>query len=927
MKINSFLFLFILPTFIYAQNTGKKPLSENDYARWNTLDNSRISPAGNLVVYEANPQKGDGRLSIYNSATKTTKTVARGKRAMIGANDSFVAFTISPPTDTLRKAKIKKVKKEDMPQDSLGIFVFNRDSIFRFRKVKQSGVSEENAACVVFTTQAEAKKDTSKAAKKAKQVKQPGDDMVIFNAATCDTLVFHNVTEFHCPKKGGSVYFVQQKKDTTATYSKLCRFDSGKLVVSELFANEGFIKKNTTDERGEAYTFLFSKDTAEIKVYSLYLGESSGKTPEKIADKEIPGMPVGWSPSENGNLFFSKDGTKLFFGTAPAPVQEPKDTIPEEEKPKLDVWNWKDVTLQPQQKVELEREKKRTYLSVYHRNLKRFIQLADLNIREIRTIQKGNGELALGEDDSPYRRAGSWTGNSNSDFYLVDLKTGIKRMVGADKPSVWLSPAGKYIVWYEQTDSSYYAQSTDFENQKIVPLTRMLPVSFFDEENDLPDFPRPYGIAGWSENDRFIFICDRYDIWKIDPSGEKVPVNVTLASGRRNNIQYRYIQTDPDEEFIPAGKPSLLSAFNQTTMASGFSLADLHTNKEPQSLMLGNYRYGNPQKAKNADRLIWTRESATDFPDIWYSNLNFANPEKITSANPQQKDLNWLTVELVEWKSLSGENLKGLLYKPENFNPNLKYPMIVYFYERNSEGIHRYANPAPSRSTVNRTFYCSNGYLLFIPDITYKTGYPGQSAYNAIVSGVNHLTSTRPYINDRKIGLQGQSWGGYQTAYLITQTDIFAAAMAGAPVSNMTSAYGGIRWESGISRMFQYEHSQSRIGGTLWEKPLHYIENSPLFYAPKINTPLLMMANDNDGAVPWYQGIEFFVALRRLDKPAWMLTYNGEPHNLRGESWANRLDLDKRMFQFFNHYLKGAAMPDWMNKGVTQAEKGKCLGY
>jgi dipeptidyl aminopeptidase/acylaminoacyl peptidase len=217
--------------------------------------------------------------------------------------------------------------------------------------------------------------------------------------------------------------------------------------------------------------------------------------------------------------------------------------------------------------------------------------------------------------------------------------------------------------------------------------------------------------------------------------------------------------------------------------------------------------------------------------------------------------------------------------------------------------------------------------VVFVPDITYKVGYPGQSAYNAIVSGTQYLVNTFPYIDEERMGLQGQSWGGYQVAYLITQTDLYAAAMAGAPVSNMTSAYGGIRWETGHSRMFQYEQTQSRIGGTLWEKPLHYIENSPLFYAPKVNTPLLMMHNDDDGAVPWYQGIEYFLALRRLDKPVWMLSYNGEPHNLNASSWANRVDLSKRMFQFFNHYLKGKPMPEWMEKGVPATEKGDNLGY
>ncbi|MBM3421463.1 MAG: S9 family peptidase, partial [Bacteroidetes bacterium] len=285
----------------------------------------------------------------------------------------------------------------------------------------------------------------------------------------------------------------------------------------------------------------------------------------------------------------------------------------------------------------------------------------------------------------------------------------------------------------------------------------------------------------------------------------------------------------------------------------------------------------------------------------------------------------WGTVELVEWSSFDRSTLQGLLYKPENFDPSKKYPMIVYFYERSSDGLHNYSAPSPSASTVNRTYAVSNGYLVFVPDIPYVEGYPGQSCYNAVVSGTYALLNRFSFIDKDRLGLDGQSWGGYQIAWLITQTDLFAAAYAGAPVSNMISAYGGIRWESGMSRMFQYENTQSRIGGTLWEKPIHFIENSPIFFVPKINTPLLIMHNDEDGAVPWYQGIELFVAMRRLDKPAWMLTYNTEAHNLVRR--PARMDLSIRKMQFFDHYLKGEVMPSWMKNGVPQIQKGKNQGY
>jgi len=387
------------------------------------------------------------------------------------------------------------------------------------------------------------------------------------------------------------------------------------------------------------------------------------------------------------------------------------------------------------------------------------------------------------------------------------------------------------------------------------------------------------------------------------------------------------VKLDRDLEFVPTNEAILLSAIDERTMSRGFFDTKLNVVKDPNLLVMDDYQFGSPQKAKNAGDILWTKQDVDLFPDLWSSNQKFEQPRKISDANAQQEEFIWNKVELVEWNSFSGETLKGLFYKPENYDPNKKYPMIVYFYERNSELLNRHQHPYPSHSTINKTFYASNGYLVFVPDITYKEGYPGQSAYNAIVSGTQYLINNYSIVDKDRIGLQGQSWGGYQAAYLITQTDMYAAAMAGAPVSNMTSAYGGIRWQTGLSRMFQYEHTQSRIGGTLWDKPFQYIENSPVFYAPKITTPLLMMHNDNDGAVPWYQGIEMFVALRRLDKPVWLLSYNGEPHNLKRTSWANRVDLSNRMFQFFNHYLKDKPMPEWMDKGVPATEKGENLGY
>jgi dipeptidyl aminopeptidase/acylaminoacyl peptidase len=353
----------------------------------------------------------------------------------------------------------------------------------------------------------------------------------------------------------------------------------------------------------------------------------------------------------------------------------------------------------------------------------------------------------------------------------------------------------------------------------------------------------------------------------------------------------------------------------------------MYTGGIPEKLLFSENKYDNVKKAKNADLFIWRKGTYREYPDLYISDLDFSEIAKISALNPQQSQFRWANVELVEWKNSDGVELQGMLYIPDNLDMSKKHPMIIYYYEKYSDYLYQYFRPTPSYSTVNKVLYPSNGYILFIPDIVYKPGHPGRSGLDCVDTGVDMLLEKYPFINGEKIGLQGQSWGGYQTAYFITQTDRYAAAMAGAPVSNMISAYGGIRWDSGLSRMMQYENGQSRIGGTIWDSFDLYVENSPIFFVDRIETPLLIMHNDIDGAVPWTQGIEMMVAMRRLQKPAWMLTYNNSNHNLGDSEWGNRMDLTIRMKQFFDHYLMDKPMPRWMNEGISAMEKGKDLKY
>ncbi|MCM5664308.1 prolyl oligopeptidase family serine peptidase [Galbibacter mesophilus] len=925
--VRNFLLTAFWLLFVIVATAQKKSISVADFDTWKQIENKQLSENGKFLVYEYNPGMGDGTLVITNLSNGNTDSIPRGYGAKINGNSSFVAFKIKAPIEVRRKEDTKKTKKNKKSKDTLAIFVLNSRKTLKYANNYGFKLPEEGGNWLAYKTVVKKEKDSllkeKDSLKQDKKKKKTENDtlLVAFNPISLDSLVFKNTADYTWAKSANQLLITSEEKDSIKTTSQLVKFNAEAKKTDTVFTSEGIFKKTVLDNSGSKWAFLRSKDTSDVKNYELFTGSNSNT--KALSKEKIDGLPKGWLPSENQDVYFSEDSKRLYFGTAEANIEHPKDTLLNAERAKLDVWSWTDKELQPMQKVNLKKDQNKTYLAVYDFSKNSAVQLADTLVPSVRVYKEGDAKFAIGSSNEAYKRAASWSALFLDDYYLINTETGEKSKLVDGQNNVWLGPAQKYAVYYNRLDSIYY--SINLSNKQKIALTTSVEVPFYDERNDTPSEPRPYGIAGWTENDDEVFIYDRYDIWQIDPSGSKAPENVT-SNGRDTKTVYRYLQLDEEEEFI-LPKKTLVSVFNEETKKAGFAFANLLNKRALKSIVLDDFQYGNPMKAKNAETLVFTKESYTVYPDLWQTDIAFKNPEQVTQGQKQLNQYKWGKVSLESWTNYDGVKLQGLLYIPEDLDPNKKYPLVSYFYELKSDSYHQFYHPTPSRSTINKIFYPSNDYVVFIPDIIYKEGYPGESAYNCIVSGIEAMEAKYSFIDSNNLALQGQSWGGYQTAYIITKTDKFAAAMAGAPVSNMTSAYGGIRWGSGMSRMFQYEHTQSRIGGTLWDKLDLYMENSPLFKVPEITTPLLMMHNDDDGAVPWYQGIEFFVALRRLNKPVWMLSYNNEPHNLKGESWGNRKDLSIRMMQFFDHYLKDKPAPEWMKKGRPAVEKEFNKGY
>jgi dipeptidyl aminopeptidase/acylaminoacyl peptidase len=756
---------------------------------------------------------------------------------------------------------------------------------------------------------------------------------------------FNLVSEYYFSKNGRTLVVETTRKNSDSLVKALVLWvHTGEDKTDTVMKGFNDARNYALDEEGSQLAFVAERDSvakALVKFYRLWYFAPGMDSAVIRADRDmirqialrsgVPGNENGSpeirttiSPDYGNN--FSKDGSRLYLGLAP--IRPPKDTNRVDfETARLDIWNYLDDYISPQQLTQLSNELKRSYLATISRTDGKLVVLGDPDCENVIPGGEGNGPYALGTSSKGYRIQQQWEENGLEKLFLIDLRTGSRKLV-QDKvhEGATISPGGKYILWYDWHRRNWFAYAV--ADGKSVNISSGIHVPVYDEEDDHPDDPPPHGIMGWHEGDQWVYIYDKYDIWKCDPADKTAPVNLTRGLGRAEHRIIRYVRLDREERFIRDGQPALLFNFDRKNMTSGAQLyrwgSEYTANAKAYPVSFNGFF-----KAKDRWQLGYLKGSFDKPYDIYVlpgldtsgmKDLAGGNVRAFSHINPQQSKYNWFTVELHRWKMLDGRTTEGLLYKPENFDSTKKYPIIFYYYERDAETMYNYIAPQPVRASINIPYFTSNGYIVFDPDIWYKVGTPGEDAYNSIMSAVRYLASRYKWIDTAKMALQGHSWGGYQTAYMVTRTNRFAAAEAGAPVANMTSAYGGIRWGTGISRQFQYEKTQSRLGATLWQRPDLYLKNSPLFRADKVTTPLLMMHNDADGAVPWYQGIEFFTALRRLGKKVWLMQYNGEDHGLTER--RNRKDWSIRLAQFFGYYLKGEPPARWITEGVPATMKG-----
>jgi hypothetical protein len=963
---------FLLVLFCIPAIAQKKQLDHSVYDGWQSIGERKISANGEWVAYTIDVQEGDGVLVVQRTDSSFKQTFPRGYGFAFSEDNQFLVFKIKPTYLDTRNAKIKKKKPDEFPKDSLGLYDLLNNKIDLIADVASFKLPEKAAGFLAFLKtkksvdsvyvpkakdSSQKKLDTTKQVvplliehtpdKKQKRKLsakgeqddelgledaegdegaaapiQEGSDLVLLNLSNNEKKIFPFTSEYYW-SENGKILLMESSSSKNNKQRKplvsIWRSIENRLDTILLGGND--FKGFTIDENGYQIAFLAERDSAfksPQKFYKLWYWRNGNAEATVLADRFTTGMKVNWTISENYVPNFSKQGARLFVGTSP--VKSIKDTsLVEIDLVKLDVWHYNDEYLQPYQLRNLEQENRRSYLAMFDLESKKFVQLADTELPQVMVSNEGDGNVFLGVSDKSYRLSMQWEGGTRKDVYALNPATGERKIIVKQLEGMpQISPEGNFIFWYDMAKKHYFTH----KDGVTYNVSKLIPNKLYDEDYDMPSDPTPYGLMRWEKNDAAMYIYDRYDIWKIDPQSKYTPQNITGGWGRKNHTSLRFVNLDPEARSISSSQSLVLKAFNEKNKFAGYATLELGTGHMPKVLQMGAYALGNPIKAKNANAFVFTKETVGESPNIHVSK-ELVSFLKLSDINPQQQFYNWMTAELFTWKAYDGKTATGIVYKPENYDPKKKYPMIAYFYETLSDGLYNYLPPAPTPSRLNIPFFVSRGYIVLAPDIHYVKGYPGKGGFDYVVSGARALVK-KGWVDSTKMGIQGQSWGGYQVAHIITRTNLFAAAWAGAPVANMTSAYGGIRWESGMNRQFQYEKSQSRIGATLWEKPGLYMENSPLFYLPKVTTPLVLMANDNDGAVPWYQGIEMFTAMRRLNKKVWMLNYNGEAHNLVERK--NRKDIQIREQQFFDWLLKGETPAVWLKNGVPAIEKGKTWG-
>ena len=783
-----------------------------------------------------------------------------------------------------------------------------------------------------------------------------GSDLVLYKLAGGETVNVGNVAEFGFDDSGDWLAYTIDARDEIGNGVQLRNMRTD--VVRAVDSDRALYRHLAWADSAGALTVLRGRvdSTAHDTLYSVLAITNIPAAPTKtvLDPAQHSDFPAGMKVAVDRAPRLSADLSAVFFGIRPektaaertlaargnpivqagAPgmggtINQPRVNEAEQENPSLILWNAKDPHLQSQQIVQEAQDRAYNFLTEYRIAENRVVRLADDALRTVNLVSHDHG--AYGVDTREYDNAESYNGRSFQDVYSVDLATGArapllkKHIQSALVPS----PNGKRLLYWGDDAQWWVADIATGEKHE---LTKGVPTVFADTSDDHNNIVTPPNPSlGWSKDGASVLVSDGFDVWKVNVSGG-VATNLTV-NGKRDQVRYQRLY-DFDGRGAAGGgrggrggrgggggggdgvdlsRPLYFATYGEWTKKAGIARVD--PSKPGAERLMWDDASVNFERAKDADVYVYTRQTSRDFPNYFVANADLKGGRQITDANPQQKDFAWTSgVRLINYTSAKGDKLQGALYLPANYEPGKKYPLVVTIYEKRSNLANTYVAPNET-STPNRSMYTSRGYAVLDPDIVYRVNDPGMSAVWCVVPAVKAAIASG-MIDSARVGLWGHSWGGYQTAFLVTQTNIFKAAIAGAPLTDMVSMYGSIYWNTGAADQAIFESSQGRFKGNYADNYDAYIRNSPNFHAKNVKTPLIILADDKDGAVDFNQGITYFNTLRQMGKDVILLEYVGENHGLARP--INMKDYAMRQKDWFDHYLQGAAAPEWMTKGIPR---------
>ena len=935
---------FALALTIGGRAQSPAPLKPADYGQFETLiaggARGGLSPDGQWLAYGINRASRTNELRILSLATGASKTAAFGADAAFSADSKWIAYGIGLP-----ETQEEKLRKDKKPiHRKLGLMNLGSAQTTDVDDIETFAFDARGTHLAMrrYAPEKGDRRDANDTAAPDEEAPAAAT-LIVRDLATGRDVTFGNVSEFAWQEahphdrneldpnagtaQGRLLAMTIQTEGKTGNGVHLFDPDSGALRVLDSSgstyaglvwrkdADELAVLRSKTDDRREGASHV-------VFAWSVPAGKDApAQTYDPTAD---PTFPAGMRIASFRKPQFSEAGHALFLGLARWPEKRSGagggGEEADEEAAGVDVWHPRDIDVMPRQKINARNDRRRTLLSAWHIGNGRFVQLGKDELEQVTPMKRQ--ELATAVNWSPYAMDRSF-GRGAADVYRVDVATGERRKIKdkVDDRYSQVSPGGRYFLFFEA--DHYWV--VDLTTGTTTNLTRAIATSFTNRESDVTLKQKPpHGVAGWTKDDQSVILYDEYDLWQIAPDASRFH---RLTDGAAEQVRHRLVRIDPDADAIDPARPVYLSLYGPWTKKSGYARLTIPAAPNGGSagrddhLIWTDKRVDRLAKARQADVFAYVAQGFDDSPDVFVGGGDLKSAKQATTTNPFQSTFAWGHSELVDYKSDRGERLQGALMYPAGYEAGKRYPMIVLVYEKRSDLLHQYTSPS-ERDYYNVTAFTSHGYFVLQPDIVFRPREPGLSVVECVGPAVKRVVAMG-LVDPKRVGVVGHSWGGFDTTFLATHTDVFAAAVAGAPITNLVSNYGNHHWSSGIAETDHIETGQQRMEVPLWEDLPAYIRNSALFGVQTMKTPLLIEVGDNDGTVHFHQGVELYNSARRAGKNVVLIVYAGEDHGLRKK--PNQIDYHRRIIDWFGHYLKGDPAPPWITSGVPFLEREQQL--